>query len=156
MLLRDARYIFMKGTVTMTVEPQTGFEPAFHAWKARALPFELLRHVCILFQLSQSVAACKRPGSDFRVCGVTCSVVPQVYRSESVRLPRMGATQQYHQQRATRHSAFHWPTVSVSNRVTGGQQIMLRHHALTIQPRSALMQTPRAYLPACGTPYYKQ
>ena len=100
----------------MTVEPQTGFEPAFHAWKARALPFELLRHVCILFQLSQSVAVCQRPGSDFRVCGVTCPVVPQVYRSESVRLPRMGAT----------------------------------------QPRSALMQTPRAYLPACCTPYYKQ
>lgn len=79
----------------MTVEPQTGLEPAFHAWKARALPFELLRHVCILFQLSQSVAACKRPGSYFRVCGVPCSVVPQVYRSESVRLSRMGATQQF-------------------------------------------------------------
>ena len=89
------RTIYFEGAVFMTVEPQTGFEPAFHAWKARALPFELLRHVCILFQLSQSVAVCQRPGSYFRVCGVTCSVVPQVYRSESVRLPRMGATQQF-------------------------------------------------------------
>ena len=63
----------------MTVEPQTGFEPAFHAWKARALPLELLRHICILSPALK--VPLRYASAPAQTSGYAASLVPSCHRS---------------------------------------------------------------------------
>ena len=63
----------------MTVEPQTGFEPAFHAWKARALPLELLRHICILSPALK--VPLRYASAPAHTSGYAASLVPSCHRS---------------------------------------------------------------------------